>query len=315
MPPSQLLRTLKKGKSTSEAPELRASATGRRFVRKHVPNVVPLIAPREVWLHRLASRAQKTAATPFTTDILRTRVSWGCTAIDMVYIEGEPGKVIDHPEELAELFVSIERSSRLVLRKEPTRLAMRPLHFTSYGARRRRYDLGVLIRALGPVMALDELRPGLQADLLALGRLFDEFDAASAESGTVLSHLDPYDANVIRTDGRLQLIDWGEAYLGRVGFEAGSYLMRLLRIRDETKMLDQARVILDRYRNEDWLTPEDIQSMPEAINRVFVPRSLWYWLWPKTVERFQREDRLSDLRARLEFLIDCGKSPPWRAYL
>lgn len=131
----------------------------------------------------------------------------------------------------------------------------------------------------------------------------------------MLSHLDPYDANYLRIEGRLHVIDWGEAYLGRVGFDAGSYLMRLLRIRNQTPMLDQAKIILGRYRNEDWLTPDDIGYLPEAINRICVPRSLWYWLWPKTVERFQREDRMSDLRERLAFLIECGRSPPWQAYL
>ncbi len=315
MPSSKHLQTLKKGKSTSDAPELRAMAGGHRFVRKHVPNVIPLVAPREVWLHRIASRAQAAANAPFTTGIIRTRVAWGRTAIDMDYLEGEPTKVIEHPREVADLMLAIELSSRRVLQRPSNRLALPALRFDRYGAARRRYDLRVLADALGPLIDLDEIRPGLEADLRDLGCGYDEFDRGSKVAECVLSHLDPYDANFMRIDGRLRVIDWGEAYLGRVGFDAGSYLMRLLRIRSETQTLDHAHIVLGPYRDEDWPTPSDIRCLPDAINRIFVPRSLWYWLWPKTVERFRREDRMSDLRHRLAFLIECGRSPPWRAYL
>jgi hypothetical protein len=314
LPPSHVIETLKKGKSTSDAPELRADLAGLRFVRKHVPNSLPFVPPREAWLHRLASQAQAAAAHPFTTDIVQTRTSFRRTSIDMTYLAGAPGKVIDNPVELGDLVLSIERSSRAVLRRNNPP-ALRYLLFSRYGARRRRYDLRLLAKALQPVLKLDEISQGLQSDLLDLAVRYEEFDRSAATSDLVLSHLDPYDANFLRVGGRLHVIDWGEAYLGRVGFDAGSYLMRLLRIRREAQMLDQARIILGGYRNEDWLTPADIRSLPEAVNRIFVPRSLWYWLWPKTVERFRSEDRMPDLRERLAFLIECGRSPPWQAYL
>ena len=293
---------------------MRTSSAGLAFVRKHVPNSIPFVPPREAWLHRIASQAQAAEDRTFTTEVLKTRTTWHGTAIDMAYLDGAPAKVIDHPEELGDLIVLTERSSRTVLRRRD-RLALRALLFSRYGARRRRYDLRVLAHALRPIMNLAEIRPGLEDELYTLGCAYRDFDSRTTTAGSVLSHLDPYDANYLRIEGRLHVIDWGEAYLGRVGFDAGSYFMRLLRIRNETQMLDHAKIILGRYRNEDWLTPDDTRFLPEAINRIFVPRSLWYWLWPKTVERFQREDRMSDLRERLAFLIECGRCPPWRAYL
>lgn len=162
---------------------------------------------------------------------------------------------------------------------------------------RPRYNLSLALRrvlsdgdsSLNQVRAIaSDMAPQLRA--LAL----------SARASTpCISHLDLLSKNLIEGEHGLHLVDWGEARVGRVGFDTGSYLHRLLRGNDMPVYGPWRDAFMQAYLEE---LPAGTAAVAERNATYFLAlRTLCYFARPDVLRQHRQAPQA--LEAKLSMLL------------
>ncbi|MEG7363069.1 phosphotransferase [Pseudomonas citronellolis] len=141
--------------------------------------------------------------------------------------------------------------------------------------------------------AFSELRPRL--DLLA---------DASRHSPRCFSHMDYLRKNLFAQKGKLQLIDWSEVKVGRVGFDGGAYLGALFR-RNDMQRFEQAREAFLHSYGDALDSRFAVEDALRNLGYIFLLTALYHCLRPETLEEYQRNERLPLLREKHDYLLGC----------
>lgn len=136
------------------------------------------------------------------------------------------------------------------------------------------------------------------------------FESALREAPRCFSHLDYLRKNLMRSGGRLHLLDWGEARVGRIGFDAGAYLHALLRGTRPRRFLAEKKKFLTCYF--DALDPRFRTDLTaRAVTYLFTVRSLGYLLRRRVVREALEKDALDLLFQRIACIADALETEGW----
>ena len=169
-----------------------------------------------------------------------------------------------------------EAASASALCAAPPAGAWRLDFFRPWTLQRPRYHLGrALRRADDGHKEVARLVRAMQPHLQRMAR-------EAQASPPCSSHLDLISKNLIVNERGLHLIDWGEGRIGRYGFDAGSYLHRLLRA-NEMRVFEAARAtFLQSY----------FAHLPADVDARQVRRNMLFFLALRTACHFLRPDVL-----------------------
>jgi hypothetical protein len=123
-----------------------------------------------------------------------------------------------------------------------------------------------------------------------------------------LSHMDYLQKNIFcDPSGNLNIIDWSELKIGRVGFDAGAYLSTLFRRSEFSHFMKTQHVFLKNYL-ELLDTAEERQSAINNIRYIFLLNSLWYFMRPETLAEHASGAKVDWLKIKLGYLVLIGST-------
>lgn len=154
----------------------------------------------------------------------------------------------------------------------------------------------------------------LSRSFAALRKPLDELAHASRDTPRCLSHMDYLRKNLFQSKRVLQLIDWSEVKIGRVGFDGGAYLGALFR-RSDMLRFDKAReMFITSYGNS--LSPGfKLEETLSNLDYIFLLTALYHCLRPETLQEYQENERLELLREKHEYLLSYLEHYRSRNYL
>lgn len=167
---------------------------------------------------------------------------------------------------------------------------------------RPRFRFAQYLSYLKPLAADDPQFEGLEHRLRGFVKELHDQAVRAKPTPHCFCHLDYLRKNLFLSPQGLQLIDWSEVKIGRVGFDAGSYLSAVYR-RSEMPRYEQVRdLFLASYR-QALDARFDIDQVMANVRYVFLLNSLWHCLRPKTIAEFQQRGKLPLLAAKLRYLL------------
>lgn len=129
----------------------------------------------------------------------------------------------------------------------------------------------------------------------------------SIGSQKCFSHMDYLKKNIISSQSRLQLIDWSEFKIGRIGFDGGMYLSSIFRRHTLNSFVQVKTRFLKTY-----ISASDKKiDMEAAINNmsyIFLLYSLWNIVRPETVFPPKTSRQASELKEKLDYLITMSRT-------
>ncbi|MGK6317621.1 phosphotransferase family protein [Neorhizobium sp. DT-125] len=280
---------------------------GAEVFEKHVRNDGLFRQPREVLIHRLAMAAQFPGER-FTPDLLEYRTGIFNTVL---YIEKLNGVLFERVEDLGDVGPIVARVEKLTHqliggRKIP--IAPELDFYQSGGCFGRRYNLKSI--ADNYRRTSQKLVREVEHVFCACASALDANEKLLAEADPVICHLDQHPKNFVLADGRMFLIDWGEGYVGRPGFDAGFFVMILLRSYGLPKFKEEATRFLQSYILET--IPQPTRYLVPAMNRVFLPQSLWFLLRPDIVSRYEGRGESDAWREKILCLEEFAIGRAWQ---
>lgn len=221
------------------------------------------------------------------------------------YIRGRAPRMHAIAEPIAQGIAELERITHAHLLAAPARAGLRYWQmdfFRPWYLLRPRFSFARCFPHLRALALEDERFTGLEAPLR--GFIAELRDAAHdvRRSPRCICHLDYLRKNLFVSPQGLQLIDWSEVKIGRIGFDAGAYLSALFR-RNEMPRYEQARdEFLQAY--EAALPPYfDSQAALRNARYLFLLNSLWNCMRPETLAEFRAAGRLGLLREKFDYLL------------
>jgi hypothetical protein len=275
---------------------------------KRVRNGGIFLLPHEIKIHRLAMEAQSDEA-PFTARLLGHRRGIFSSELHIEHLDGPSPRHISELGDVAALIADVEASTNRLFKVQGLASHSQLDFFLSGAAHSRRYNITSITSAYmrnnsSPFPKFEDIIQGCTASIAAN-------EALIGEAQPVLSHLDHFLKNFIRTRDRLFLIDWGEGYIGRPGFDAGCFLMMMLRTYSLPRFELEAIRFCRSYLRRTIGGPPHADVLA-AMNRVFLPRSLWYLLRPDVVSRFRASGKVEEWRTKLVLLGSFASGQFWR---
>lgn len=117
-----------------------------------------------------------------------------------------------------------------------------------------------------------------------------------------ISHMDYLRKNLFVENGHLHLIDWSEVKIGRVGFDAGSYLGNLFRRNDIAEFLSAQAEFTQGYLAglpEQFSAQEALRNM----HYVFLLTALYHCLRPEIIAEYRTRVGMTDLLGKYRYLL------------
>jgi hypothetical protein len=263
--------------------EAQAMAPSVPIFRKPTRNSGLLLLPREARIHQIVERSYE-GQDPITPKLLGWQWKGLSSELRIQNIPSPSLRGIHRIESPASIIADLESRTGHYLSNNRIRMES---HLDFYGSgthRSRRYNIPV---------STDN--PALSSVALACREALVGCDDELRAADRVISHLDYFPKNFIRHDGKLYIIDWGESYIGRRGFDAGAYLSVLFRYAKPNDFIARASSFLDAYFSQ---SDGDQQVMWKAAFRVFLPRAF------RVVKGSSQGDQLS----RAEILSKIAKA-------
>jgi hypothetical protein len=115
-------------------------------------------------------------------------------------------------------------------------------------------------------------------------------------------HMDYLRKNFFLSSQGLQMIDWSEFKVGRIGFDGGSYLSAVFRRSEMERFVTVRDEFLAAYL-EKLDSRFDRQQALRNLDYFFLQNSLWHFLRPKTIADHQRRGKLDLLLQKYEYLL------------
>jgi hypothetical protein len=279
----------------------------RPVLLKRVRNAGIFRLPREIRIHRLAMEAQA-EDDPFTPRLLSYRRGMHTSLLHIEHLDGPPPKHLRELGDVGGLIARVEATTNRLLKARRTEIDRTTDFYLSGDCHGPRYNIASIASAYTrnnppPFREFEDI-------VRECATSIEQNEAMLMKAEPVLSHLDHFLKNFIRSGGRLFLIDWGEGYIGRPGFDAGCFLMILLRSYDVYRFESEAKEFCRSYLTRTVGGPQS--NVIAAINRVFLPRSLWYLLRPDIVSGFQASGKLEEWRTKFLLLGRFASGQFWR---
>lgn len=167
---------------------------------------------------------------------------------------------------------------------------------------RPRFSYARFFKNLRKLAKNDARFEGFEERMRAYGPQLQQLAKQAKESPKVFCHMDYLRKNLFVSPQGLQLIDWSEVKVGRIGFDGGSYLSALFR-RNEMEVFFRVRdEFIQAYL--DALSP-DLDRLVALRNMryVFLLSSLWHCMRPETIAEHQESFRMGLLWEKLEYLL------------
>jgi hypothetical protein len=280
---------------------------GRQSIfEKKICNTRLFATPREVKIHRLAEASQSVSS-PFTARLLRHRTGPLRTILEIEFLNGRPARRLRDLGDIGAFIAGVEAQTKRHLFSNGG-VTDGELDFYKSGASvGRRYN----IRAIASSYRKNHPEPFAGFDTLMehCAVTLDVEDQELAEAGQVVCHLDHLLQNFMYIDEKLYLIDWGEGYIGRPGFDAGCFMMVMMRAYDIPVFRREASAFLKSYsRHASAVSSED--PVP-GMRRIFLPRMLSYLLRIDAVKRFEERQGLDAWREKIRHLGDFISKQTW----
>lgn len=167
---------------------------------------------------------------------------------------------------------------------------------------RPRFNFGWFFSNLRNLAAEDKRFAGLEGPLREFSSKLKVLSRQAKASPKCFCHMDYLRKNLFVSSQGLQLIDWSEVKVGRIGFDGGAYLSALFRRNDMMRFLQVQTEFLQAY--EHALDPRfDVESAMRNVRYIFLLNSLWHCMRPETIAEFRQNQRMPLLREKLEYLI------------
>ncbi|WP_339544661.1 phosphotransferase [Pseudomonas sp. RA_35y_Pfl2_P32] len=221
------------------------------------------------------------------------------------FVSGKPPRMHLIAKQLALGIAELESLSHRYLNNRP--LHQTPLYwsmdfFRPWFLLRPRFNFARCLPELERLAQGDERFTGLADSFKAFEPLLARLARAARRSPRCISHMDYLRKNLFVEGRKLQLIDWSEVKVGRVGFDGGAYLGSLFRRKDMPQFLAAQKEFLDTYREalpEDFDTDEALRN----LHYMFLLNALFHCLRPETIAEYQAKERMPLLRQKYDYLL------------
>jgi hypothetical protein len=167
---------------------------------------------------------------------------------------------------------------------------------------RSRFNYERYLNSLEEFSRVDARFADLPRRLRALRPMLRREANRAKKSQRCFCHMDYLRKNFFLSPQGLQMIDWSEFKIGRVGFDGGSYLSAVFRRSDMERFVTVRDEFLETYL-EALDTRFDPQQALRNLNYFFLQNSLWHFLRPKTIADYQRLGKLELLHQKYEYLL------------
>jgi hypothetical protein len=154
----------------------------------------------------------------------------------------------------------------------------------------------------------------LSRSFAALRKPLDKLAQASRDTPRCLSHMDYLRKNLFQIKRILQLIDWSEVKIGRVGFDGGAYLGALFRRSDMPRFYKAREMFMMSY-TQSLSSSFKLEEALSNLDYIFLLTALYHCLRPETLQEYQDAERLELLREKHEYLLSYLEHYPSRNYL
>lgn len=167
---------------------------------------------------------------------------------------------------------------------------------------RPRFNFERYVHSLEELARDDDRFANLPGRLRALRPMLRREANVAMISQRCFCHMDYLRKNFFLSPQGLQMIDWSEFKVGRIGFDGGSYLSAVFRRSDMERFMITRDEFLVTYLEK--LDPRfDRQQALRNLNYFFLQNSLWHFLRPKTIADHQRRGKLDLLHEKYEYLL------------
>ncbi len=221
------------------------------------------------------------------------------------FVSGKPPRMHSIAPQLALGIAELESLSHRYINSRPLHQA--PLYwcmdfYRPWFLLRPRFNFARYLPELERLAQADERFTGLTNSFKAFEPLVARLGRAARLSPRCISHMDYLRKNLFVDGAKLQLIDWSEVKVGRVGFDGGAYLGSLFRRKDMSLFLAAQQQFLDTYHAA---LPEDLDA-DEALRNLhymFLLNALFHCLRPETIAEYQEKERMPLLRQKYDYLL------------
>ncbi|WP_236710335.1 phosphotransferase [Pseudomonas sp. RIT-PI-q] len=191
----------------------------------------------------------------------------------------------------------LQRASRWQAHKFWTMDFFRPWYLL-----RSRFNFERFLPSVEKLAKQDDHFIGLAERLRALSLALRRAAGEARNSQRCFSHMDYLRKNLFLSPQGLQLIDWSEVKVGRVGFDGGAYLSAIFRRNDLPGFIEVRDEFLQAYI-EALDERFDRQSATLNLNYIFLLNSLWHCLRPETIAEYQQKEKMPSLREKYDYLL------------
>lgn len=221
------------------------------------------------------------------------------------FVRGKPPRMQAIAKQLALGIAELEERSHRYLRNQPWHKA--PLFwsmdfFRPWFLLRPRFNFARCLPELQRLADSDERFSGLVDAFKGFEPLLAQLAAAARKSPRCISHMDYLRKNLFVDQDRLQLIDWSEVKIGRVGFDGGAYLGSLFRRKDMPVFLAARTQFLEAYRTALPAHFDGDEAL-RNLNYMFLLTALFHCLRPETIGEYQEKQRMPLLRQKYDYLL------------
>lgn len=221
------------------------------------------------------------------------------------FVRGKPPRMQAIAKQLALGIAELESLSHRYLNQQPrhkTPLFWSMDFFRPWFLLRPRFNFVRCLPALERLAHSDERFIGLADSFKAFEPLLARLGRAARRSPRCISHMDYLRKNLFIDNGQLQLIDWSEVKVGRVGFDGGAYLGALFRRKDMPMFLAARQQFLEAYR-EALPASFDTGEALRNLQYMFLINALFHCLRPETIAEYQETQRMPVLRQKYDYLL------------
>ena len=167
---------------------------------------------------------------------------------------------------------------------------------------RSRFNFERFLPSVEKLAKQDEHFIGLAERMRGLSPALRRAAAMARNSQRCFCHMDYLRKNLFLSPQGLQLIDWSEVKVGRIGFDGGAYLSAIFRRNDLPSFIKVRDEFLQTYI--DALDERfDRQSAMLNLNYVFLLNALWHCLRPETIAEYQQKEKMPSLREKYDYLL------------
>jgi thiamine kinase-like enzyme len=167
---------------------------------------------------------------------------------------------------------------------------------------RSRFNFERFLPSVERLAKQDDHFIGLAERLRALSPVLRRVAAEARNSQRCFCHMDYLRKNLFLSPQGLQLIDWSEVKVGRIGFDGGAYLSAIFRRNDLPGFIKVRDEFLQAYA-EALDERFDRQSVALNLNYVFLLNALWHCLRPETIAEYQKKEKMPSLREKYDYLL------------